>query len=113
MNPNDDRTRALELKVEVLRHLRTLVHESAITQQPRPLDLVWVAFYLHESIEAVQGAINELLILDFVEPAAEESLAITNGDCRITKAGMLFLNQVEIAEATRSGPGKGWFGLDG
>lgn len=113
MQSGDNQMTALELKVGVLRHLRSIVHQSAITQKPDPLDLTWVAFDLRVPVEVVQGAIAELLLLDYVKPLAERNFAITDGECEITKAGMMFLNQVEIVEETRSGPGTGFFDLEG
>lgn len=94
-------TKYIEWKVAVLGHLRDLHHRRAPTNAKMHLNLDVVAADLGIATEQVQGVLSELILLGFVAETNKMNphMAITDGECAITKDGMSFLHNHEAARA--------------
>jgi hypothetical protein len=94
-------TNYLERKVRALEHFRRLHHQRALSNAKLHLNLDVVSIDLDITVEEVQGVISELMLLGFVESTntMNPHMAITDGECAITKDGMIFLHNYETNQA--------------
>ena len=86
-----------ESQVGLLRELRELYYDAAITNQPRAIDIVDVTRRLGVPDRHVQGTIAELRDRGFVkstDPSAPHR-AIVDGMCAVTSDGLKWLNDYE------------------
>ncbi len=94
MNPRDH----IAEKIGVLVHLRDLFHESAVTREKLPIELTLVAADLGIAEVVLQGTIAELVALDLAKPTSSaKHLAVSQGECEITRGGLTYLHEYETA----------------
>lgn len=92
----------VEVKIGVLRHLREMFYERALTNEILPIELVTIANDLKISVSRAQGVLAELVALKFAthNAGAPPHTAISDGRAEITEAGLAYLHQVESEKAT-------------
>jgi hypothetical protein len=91
----------VELKLGVLRHLRDMFHERALTNQILPIELITVANDLQVSESRIKQILAELIVLKLAthNPDAPPHTAVADGRAEITDAGLGYLHQVETDRA--------------
>lgn len=86
----------LDIKIGLLRSLRSLFHEGAVTNSPSPLELVSVAASIGVPVTTIQGVLSELGTLGLVRPRnPDEAHRLVEGYCVITPNGLGFLDSFD------------------
>ncbi len=91
----------VELKLGVLRHLRDMFHERALTNEVLAIELLFVANDLQVSVARIQQVLAELIALRPAthNPDAPPHTAVVDGRAEITENGLGYLHQIETDRA--------------